>query len=161
MTFQEFTKTFKKQVDKISYSRQLDLSISICQKLFMEYQKFYEENNWGDPDILLDSIKLIKRSRTELPSSAMLEAQLQKIENITPDTEDFVEASFALNAAGAVYETIRFLLDRQNEHIYNIGMYLIDNVDAKLQGGDSLSEDVIDGHPLMMEARNYLLAETG
>jgi uncharacterized protein len=147
MTFQEFTNTFKKQVDKLSYQRQLDLSISVCKKLFFDYQKFYEENDWGNPDILLDAINLIK-------------AILLKIDEVTPDTEDFGEANYAVNASGAIYETIEFLVDKKTKHIYNIGTYLIDTVDAKVHGDDDLSEDEIDQHPQMVETKNYLLGET-
>ena len=160
MTLQEFTNTFKKQVDKLSYQRQLDLSISVCKKLFFDYQKFYEENDWGNPDILLDAINLIERSRIEKPDQTVLNAMLQKIDEVTPDTEDFGEANYAVNASGAIYETIEFLLNRKTEHIYNIGTYLIDTVDAKVQGDDDLSEDEIDQHPQMVETKNYLLEET-
>lgn len=160
MTFQEFTSTFRNQVDRIPYQRQLDLSLSICKKLFFDYQEFYEDNDWGNPDILLDAINLIEQSRTEKPNQTALRAILQKVDEVTPDTEDFGEANYAVNASGAIYETIEFLLDRKTEHIYNIGTYLIDTVDAKVQGDDDLSEDEIDQHPQMVEAKNYLLAET-
>lgn len=160
MTFQEFTSTFKKQVDRLPYQRQLDLSISVCKKLFFGYQQFYEDNDWGNPDILLDAISFVEQSRTGNVDQTALKAILQKIEEVTPDTEDFGEANYAVNASGAIYETIEFLLDRKTDHIYNIGTYLIDTVDAKVQGDDDLSEDEIYHHPQMVETKNYLLAET-
>jgi len=110
--------------------------------------------------MLLDAINFIERSRTEKPDKPELQAILQKIEEVTPNTEDFGEGIYAVNASGAIYETIEFLLDKKTEHIYNIGTYLIDTVDAKVQGNDDLSEDEIDEHPQMVETKNYLLAET-
>ncbi len=160
MTFQEFTNTFKKQLNKLSYERQHDLCLSICKKLFFDYQKFHEENDWGNPDILLDAINLIEQSRTEMLNATALSAILQKIDVITPDTEDFREANYAVNASGVIYETIQFLLDRKTEHAYNVGTYLIDTVDAKVQDDYDLSEDEIDQHPQMIDIKNYLLAET-
>jgi uncharacterized protein len=160
MTFHEFTSVFKNQVDKLSYQRKLDLSISICKRLFFDYQKFSVENEWGNPDVLLDAISLIEQSRTETPEPTKLKAMLQEIDEATPDTNDFGEANYAVNASGAVYETIEFLLDGKTEHICNIGTYLIETVDAKVQGDDELSQDEIDQHPKMVETRNYLLAET-
>jgi uncharacterized protein YjaG (DUF416 family) len=160
MTYPEFTNTFKRQVDKLSYQRQIELSISVCKKLFFDYQKFYEENRWGNPDILLDAINLVEQSRTIKPNRTELETILWKINEVTPDTEDFGGANYAVNASGAIYETIEFLLDRKPEHIYNIGTYLIETVDSKVQDDDDLSEDEIDQHPKMVEIKNYLLAET-
>ncbi len=160
MTFQDFTSTFKKQVDKLPYQRQLDLSINVCKKLFFDYQNFYEKNEWGNPDVLLDAINLVEQSRTEMPNQTTLKVILQEIDGVTPDTEDFVEANFAVNASGAIYEAIEFLLDRKTEHIYNIGTYLIDTVDAKVQSDDDLTEEEIYQHPQMVEIKNYLLALT-
>ena len=109
---------------------------------------------------MLEAITVIEQSQTEKPDQAALKAKLQEIDRVTPDTADFGRANYAVNASGAIYETIEFILDRKAEHIHNIGNYLIDTVDAKLQGADDLSENEIDKHPLMVETKKYLLAET-
>jgi uncharacterized protein len=160
MNFQEFTSTFKNQVDGISYERKLDLALRICKKLFFDYQKFYEENDWGNPDVLLDAINTIEQSQAGSLDQKLLKSILQGVDEVTPDSEDFGEANYAINASGAVYETIEFLLDNDASHIYNIGTYLIDTVDSKVQDDEDLPEDEIDQHPLMVDAKNYLLQET-
>jgi uncharacterized protein YjaG (DUF416 family) len=160
MNFQEFTSMFKKQVDRISFERKLDLALSICKRLFFDYQKFYEENDWGNPDVLLDAINIIEKSKAGSYDQKHLKSILQRIDEVTPDSEDFGEANYAINASGAVYETLEFLLDRDESHIYNIGTYLIDTVDSRVQDDEDLSEDEIDQHPLMVDAKNYLLQET-
>lgn len=160
MNFLEFTDKFKKQVDSLSYERQFDLALRVCKKLFFDYQHFFDINEWGNPDILLDALNLLEHGKLEKPDTETLKAMLEKIEAATPDSEDFGEANFAINASGAVYETIQFVIDKRSEHIYNIGSYLIDTVDAKVQGDDDLSEAEINQHALMVDAMAYLLRGT-
>lgn len=133
MNFQEFTSTFKKQVYGVSYERKLNLALSICKKLFFDYQKFYEENDWGDPYVLLDAIKTIEHDQARSLNPKQLKSILQRIDEVTPDSEDFGEANYAINASGAVYETIEFLLDKDASHIYNIGTYLIERLTVRFR----------------------------
>jgi uncharacterized protein YjaG (DUF416 family) len=160
MNFQEFTKVYRKQVDTLSYERQLDFAVGVCKKLFFDYQRFYQRNDFGSPDVLLDAISKVEQRQVVRIDPKELKTILQRINEITPDSEDFGNANYAINAAGTFYETVEFLLDRDINHIYNIGTYLIDTVDSKVQGDGDLSDGEIDQHPLMLEAKSYLLQET-
>lgn len=106
MTYKESESKFKAHVDLTICSKINQLAISVCKRLFPDYQEFYLANNWGDPDILLDSIKLI---------------------------------------------------DSDKNHILNVGTYLTDTIDFKIQETQILTEEEIDNHPLMVEARRFLL----
>lgn len=160
MTYQEFDSRFKKQVARLSQQKQLDLVLNICKKLFFDYQTFHEKNEWGNPDVLLDGIHLIESSRTKKLQEDLIKAAIKKIEEVTPDTEDFGDASYALNACCAVCSTLDFLLESKPEHIYYVGTSLYDTIDAKVQEDDDLSEEEIDKHPLIVETKRYLLEET-
>jgi uncharacterized protein len=160
MNFQEFTSTFIKQVDGLSYERQLDLALNVCKKLFFDYQSFYEKNDWGNPDVLLDAINIIEQAQVVRLDQEQLKSTLQRVNEVAPNSEDFGESNYAINTSGAVYETIEFLLDRNKTHIYNIGTYLIDTIDSRVQDDEDLSEDEIEQHPLMVDAKNFLLQET-
>ena len=107
MKYEEFNTLFKNKVNSLTREKLLDLAISICKKLFPDYQQFYLEHNWGDPDILLDSIKLCEVFKAQEVSLHSVKEMLSKVDKITPDTEDFVDASYALNASAAVYRDIR------------------------------------------------------
>jgi hypothetical protein len=78
---------------------------------------------------------------------------------VTPDTEDFgdLSGSYALNAAASVYDTLQFILDKDPVHIIAIGTYLTDTVDFKIQEREHLTEEQIDEHPMMVEARDFML----
>lgn len=149
---------FRLRVDSRSFDENFVLAISICKKLFPDYKDFFQENQWGDPDILLDSISLCESYYKNQNGIQSLREMLPKIDKITPDSEDFGNSSYALNASASVYETIEFLTDKDNKHILNIGSYLTDSIDFKIQEEDELSEEEIDEHQLMIEARNFLLA---
>jgi hypothetical protein len=42
-------------------------------------------------------------------------------------------------------------------HIIAIGTYLTDTVDFKIQEREHLTEEQIDEHPMMVEARDFML----
>ena len=151
----EFTKIFQSHVTSLSFQKRFDLAISICEKLFSDYQDFSLKNEWGDPEILLDAIKLCKLYNINEASLHSLKEMLPKVENITPDTEDFENASYALNACTAVSETLEFLINKNPSHIMNIGTYFTDTIYFKIQ--DSSSESELANHPMMVEAREFLM----
>ena len=157
MNYQEFTSKFKLLATKASYDSQLNLAKSVCKKLFFDYQLFCDKNNWGDPDMLLDAIKIIENENSVTVDKALIKKMVDSIEMITPDTEDFENASYALNACVSVCESLEFLVDKNAEHIYIIGTMLTDTTDFKIHEKWGLTQPQIDQHPLMIEARTYLL----
>jgi hypothetical protein len=57
----------------------------------------------------------------------------------------------------SVYETLEFLIDKDQIHIRNIASYYIDTIDFKIQKDKELTETQINNHSLMIEARNFLI----
>jgi uncharacterized protein YjaG (DUF416 family) len=157
MTYQEFTRQFKRQTECLCFEKQIELAISICKKLFFDYQKFSEVNNWGNSDLILDTIKFIEESKHLEKDGILLKEKIKQIEAVTPDTEDFDDASYALNACVAVCEALDFLLDLRAEHIYAVGTCLTDSVNFKIQEDTHLKESEIDNNSEMIGARNFLL----
>jgi uncharacterized protein YjaG (DUF416 family) len=157
MTYQEFTSKFKLRATKASYDNQLNLAKSVCKKLFFDYQSFCAKNKWGDPNTLLDAIKFLDNEISMSVNRELINKWIDSIEMITPDTEDFENASYALNACVSVCEALDFLVDKNSEHIYIIGTMLTDTTDIKIHEKWGLTRAQIDQHPLMIEARSYLL----
>jgi len=86
-----------------------------------------------------------------------------KVEDITPHMDDFgdYDGSYALNACIAVFYTLQFYLDADPINTYYIGTALTDTVDFKIhESEEELSEDEIDEHPMMQEARMLLFEQT-
>jgi len=161
MTYQEFTRHFKHQTETLSYHKQINLAIAICKRLFFDYQEFCDRNNFCNSDLFLDTIKFIEEFKNLKVDEKLLNEKINQIQIITPDTEDFVDASYALNSCVAVCETLDFLIDNKSEHIYVIGTCLTDTVCFKIYEDDHMTEDQIDKKPEMIEARKWLLAMSG
>ncbi|MEQ8419634.1 MAG: DUF416 family protein [Arenibacter algicola] len=124
MNWTEYREQLIKNLDVLSLERKLDFAIEICEKLLPDYKAFYNEYKWGDLDSLADGLVLCKQNANGLDTDAKsIERLISEIEKITPDTEDFgeVSGSLALNSAGAISETLNFILDNKTERITDIG----------------------------------------
>lgn len=164
MQFKDFDTLYKQQVYSLSHEEGLNLAVEVCKRLYFDYEQFVSEENWGDKDLLMDAIQLCERAKSQLVDKSIIEDMLSKVDAVTPDTEDFGNyvSSYALNAAASVYETLQFIIDKDLLHVYNIGTYLTDTIDFKIDKNqeEKTTEEQIDEHPMMVEARNLLLEKT-
>lgn len=162
MKYKEFTDLFNSRVYNLRPARQLQLAINICKRLFPDYRNFVQENNWGNPDILLDAIKACEQADNITSPDKELKEWQSKVDKITPHMDDFGDemGSYALNACIAVYHTLQFLIDKDPSNIVHVGTALTDTIDSKVQEDDDLTDEEIDNHLLMKETQKYLLEET-
>jgi len=157
MTYKEFARNFKLKTEALLYHEQIDLAVSVCKRLYSDYQKFTIKYNWGNPDLLLATIGFIEEFKTTDIDSIPVREKISQIEENTPDTEVFGDSSYALNACVAICETLDFLIDHKGEHIYNVGICLTDTIDFKIQENASLKQPEIDNNKEMIAARTFLL----
>src|SRR2546423_13504615 len=116
MNYQDFDSYIKNRVYKISYTKQLDLALAICKKLFLEYEIFYDTHKFGDPDLLKKALQLIDQSKLKSINQNEIRELLSEIELITPDTDDYGDwvGSYGLNACNSISATLEFLMDRDS-----------------------------------------------
>jgi hypothetical protein len=157
MDYKTFIESLKRHISALSVVQRKELGLAICKKLFFDYQIFSQENSWGNPDLLLGGINFIKKSNLQEVDVSQATIFIQEIEKVTPDTEDFSNCSYALNACTAVMDTLDYLIYQKNESILNCCTYLTDTVDFKIQESKDLSESQIDEHADIIEIRNFLL----
>ena len=164
MLLKDFETKFKRQVYSLTFDKSLDTAIKVCKILYFDYERFERAESWGDCAVLMDAIKFCELSRTQNTDSKMIQELLNKIDAITPDTEDFGSylGSYALNAANAVSETLEFLLAKDPLHVYHVGSYFTDSIDFKIHESNkgNIHQIQIDQHPMMIEAINFLLDST-
>jgi uncharacterized protein YjaG (DUF416 family) len=160
MKHNEYVLLFKKQLQTLSYQKQVDLALTVCKKLYSDYVKCVEVHQWGDADILMDAITLCEQGQTGLVERVKVEEMLPKVDAITPHMDDFGDeiSSYGLNASAAVYEMLQFLIDKHREHIYNIGNCFTNTIDFKIQEQRDLTEAEIEKHPMMVEAWDFILS---
>ncbi len=162
MKYKEFNDTIQRQISLMPMQQGLELIVDICKRLFFDYQKFSETYHWGEPDYLLDGIGVCEKALAHYPDATVVKDLIQKIESVTPDTEDFGSelGSYALNASASVCEALEYLLDNDKTHIMAVSSYYTDTIDFKIQEDGELRETEIDDHPLMVSARQLLLLAT-
>jgi uncharacterized protein YjaG (DUF416 family) len=148
MNYIDFVKAFRDKVQTLSHHECLKLSVSICNKLYPDYVQFVDSKKWGDKELLGEAIQICEKGQHNQIDLGLLKEKMNEVECVTPDTDDFGDysGSYALNAAAAVYETLQFILDRNHDHVYNIGMYLTDNIDFKIQESEDLTDVQINKH---------------
>jgi uncharacterized protein YjaG (DUF416 family) len=162
MKYEEFIATFKKQVYALSAERLLHFALSVCKKLYFDYENFSVKHKWGNADLLMDAINFCEQAKTNSLEKAQVEVVLAEVVAITPDMDEFGDemASYGLNACIAVQYTLEFLLTKDPMAIVYVGTCLTDTIDFRVQEGKSLNEEQVDNHPLLQETRRQLLEQT-
>lgn len=162
MNYKDYITILQSQTSKGSYEHQLKFAALICKKLYFDYEKFTELENWGNADLLMDAINVCQNALEQPADSDIIKAVLPQIEQITPDMGDFGSwsGSYALNAVASVYEMLEFILDRDKTHIYNIATLYTDTIDFKIREEDDLTDLEIERHPRMIEAWNFIIEQT-
>lgn len=162
MTYKEFRDKFKKQVEALPFDVLLAFGISISKKLYPDYELFSKEEQWGDSSILSKAIALCEKAKVEQIEEGRLREMSDMLEGVTPDMDDFGNdiGSRGLNACVAIVHTLNYLISRDPEEIFWVGNAFIETVDSRIMEEDELEDDEVDKHPLMVEARDFLLKET-
>lgn len=157
MNFIEFETKLNEYALQLTYNERISKGLAICKRLFPHYREFVNESGFGNPDVLLDSIRFVESGSQD---SDTIYAYLDSLEEICPDTDDYDEAEFALNACGAVNALLLQVAEPDEaEHFDEVAMSYYDTIDAKVQdeSEEELSDEEIDKHPLLNEARRFLL----
>lgn len=154
---------FFDKLDKLivsaSHEKRILLGLFVCKELYPDYNNFAGKNKFGDPNLLKDAIEFCEKSSIKADEKT-LSTWIEKLDPIIPDTEDYleIEVSYALNAAGAVFELLHYLKDGNPKHISDTCSYMIDTVDFKIADANPhLADDGIYKHPNMLAAMKKLI----
>ena len=136
---------------------------SCCERLLPNYFAFSQMEEWGEPDLLRQTLDEIWRSLEGRPTSELRVRELmQTCTDLVPDTEDFQSlfVSAAGDAAAAIVYTLECCLDGDAERAALVGrlatetlyQYLIRVNDPQtgVQIADPVFEEQMLRAPLMM-----------
>lgn len=158
MNFPEFENKLNQRAQQLSYEDRIAQGTEICKRLFPYYKAFANESGFGNPDVLLDSIRFVESGSQD---SDQIQEFLDSIEEICPDTEEYEEAEYALNACGAVNALLLQVAEPEEvEHFFEVAMCYYDTVEAKIQdeSEEDISDEEFEKNPVLAEARHFLLA---
>jgi len=161
MTHKEYVHHLKFQSDAISYENGLRFALVICGALYPDYVKFHNVYHWGNPDLLQEAIELCRKAAAQVPNNIEITAMMEAVDAVTPDMDDFGSelGSYALNASAAVYETLQYIQNQNNVHVYDIGTYYTDTIDFRIQEERTLTDQEIEQHPVMQQAWKFVLEQ--
>jgi uncharacterized protein len=161
MEYSTFIERLELRSEAMTPDELLRFGLEICNRLYADYAAFSRKHHWGDADLLLDAIATCERSLDSAPDQELVLGLRSRIDAVIPDTEDFGDhdGSYALNASAAVACVLQYVLDKGAKHIRDVATLYYDNIDFKLQESGVLGEDALANHPMMEEARRFLLGE--
>lgn len=138
-----FTEDIKKRLLPLSDKARILFAVLICERLYPNYVFFQNLVHWGNHDILQDAISVIRQYlfKDDLFSKEDIEDVMERIDLVTPDTEDFVgiTTSFALDACTSIYGTLSYILDKNIDHVVDVASVALDTVDMFIQEKDDLN----------------------
>lgn len=129
------------QLIKIKHQNRLMFTASCCERLLPNYQSFSKIESWGDFTLMQDALNFIWRAILVPPQESEIIINLiEKCQTNSPDTEVFnsIHTSSALDVVTAITESLLFIIDDNNEHIFTISQTAIDTVDMFIQMRDNL-----------------------
>jgi hypothetical protein len=62
MNYRDFTELFRKQISFLEYRSAMKFSILICKKLYIDYKRYTEVEDWGNADIVMETIDLCQKA---------------------------------------------------------------------------------------------------
>lgn len=133
-----------KRLNKLSFYHQLSFAYFLAIRLQPNYNYFYQQENWGNPEILDKGIQLIKEVIIKQSFDAKVLAELsEKIEEITPDTDDFPNfiTSLALDACACVLETFELITNKDTDHLETISTSALDLTQMYIEHRDNSDFD--------------------
>jgi uncharacterized protein len=100
-----------RELSRLPHLHQIAFGASCCERMLPDYYAFWQTEGWGDFSYLESVLNRIWRyvSGDDSP----LESCLNRLTNITPDTEDFstIYVSLAVNSVSAIAYTIESCLN--------------------------------------------------
>ncbi|WP_461791414.1 DUF416 family protein [Pedobacter sp.] len=136
MNYKEFKEIIKFQINNLTDQKCIAFGLLICNRLLPEYQNFYDQNKWGNPDKLKEAIEFCESSKSNIiTDNKILAVLIEQVESVIPDTENFGDysGSCALYSSASVLELLEYFVDKDKSHIINISEYMTDTTDIKIR----------------------------
>ena len=134
----------QERLNNLSYYHQLCFAYFLAKRLQPNYICFYQQENWGNPEILDKGIHLIKNIILKQSYDVKsLEKLSEKLEEITPDTDEFPSfiTSLALDSCACVLETFEFIKNKDTEHLATISTSALDLTQMYIEHRDNSEFD--------------------
>lgn len=159
MDFFVFETALTRHAQQLPYETRIARGIAICERLYPYYKTFVNENGFGEPEVLLAGMRFAASGSQD---AGVLENLLESLEEVCPDTDDYEAAEYALNACGAVNALLLQVAEPNDAaHFVEVALSYYDTVEGQVQdqSDDAEPDEALEQHPLLAEARRFLLGQ--
>jgi uncharacterized protein YjaG (DUF416 family) len=136
----------KTKIHFLTYQKKILLCLLLCERLIENYDFFSKRYNYGNVNILKKTIDDLFSEVEKNISRYNVEDLISKIEEVTPDTEDYetIYVSFALDACTSIMSTLQYINDKNDDNVVDVVLYSRDTVDMFIQEKDDLNLSPIE-----------------
>jgi len=134
----------QKRILQLPFYQQLTFVVLLAKRQLPNYMIFNIKENWGNQSLLKDAIKLLEKTIvTRNNFDTEIGIMLQKIEEVTPDTDNFAGflTSLALDACATIFDGLAFVKDKDTKHIQHICNSSLDLVQMYIEFRDNTDYD--------------------
>lgn len=153
---------FFKRLKALELPQKKLFAVALCQRMLPNYQLFSEVCEFGDPKVLDTLLNLLWQSMYDNKLKLNIDIYLERLEDNTPDPNDFdVYGVYpAMDAAVALTSLISALQSKVEEDITNISKlssstvanYIEATCEQEFKNEDAL-DDYIFSHEVMLEEK--------
>lgn len=157
-----YRKIINDAITSLSFEQKIVFCLLTSEKLLPNYEFFSKKYNYGNPDLLKNTIETLYTNLADVKSlGSELDKMLENIDRITPDMDDFssVLASSALDACTSLLSTLYFIKDGDEENVIAVATYARDTVDMYIFEKENLDpqnknyEMIIEQDPYMVNEK--------
>jgi len=123
MNTKDIENRFEKPILELPFYHQLTFIYFLVKRMLPNYETFSSTEKWGNPKILHEAVRVLKQLIIEKKEMSEEEQNLiQKIEEVTPDMENFgsLQATAALDTCVLLLETFGAIPNRNSEIISSL-----------------------------------------
>lgn len=138
-------KKINEVIVNLDFQFQLIYLYFVSKRQLKNYISFSKIENFGNPEIISNSINTIRKTIFQEIEIEYLEQLRGLIESASPDMEDFPSdlfASFALNTCSTIYECIEYIIDKDFERIEVITSISIRSIEAYIEKKYNIDENL-------------------
>jgi uncharacterized protein YjaG (DUF416 family) len=128
-------------LEKLNFKKQLAFAYLCSERFFPNYQFFFENYNFGNPDILRTAIDYVYESIFDTIKEQSTDPLLEQIHINIPHTNNFTTfyAGIAMYSSGIVYESVNLIKQLEVSRILDdISTMCTDAVDLFIQERDDM-----------------------
>ncbi|RDV24198.1 DUF416 family protein [Alteromonas aestuariivivens] len=126
-------------------------SAALLERMLPNYQLFCELTEFGDAKLCRGCLDLVWESVVAPKSKINFALQLEKVEEVTPDTADFDSFGVypAIDACMALAALVNLILKEDEQGAVVVSKLSQGSVEAYLLASEEADDDSVKQHPLM------------